>query len=76
MTTYRNLYIRNRAIAVEGETVLVNNTYKTCKLNTICLNGEKFPATWDSGCGWTYYDYQTHERHSVPDSTEIDSEWE
>ena len=75
MNTFNDLYQRSRAIAVEGETKLIGETYKTCKLNFVKIEGEIYPADWCSVRGWTYYNNHTCERKLIPDEVEILVDW-
>lgn len=75
MTTFNDLYQKSRATAVEGQTILIGDTYKNCKLNFVKIEGEIYPADFCSIRGWTYYDNNTEERKLVPDSVEILIEW-
>lgn len=75
MDSFNDLYRKSRAMAVEGQTILVGDNYKTCKINIVKIDSEKYPADWCSVRGWTYYNNHTHERKLVPDSVAILSEW-
>lgn len=76
MDTFYNQRKRSRAIALEGETVLQDNTYKICKLNLVQMNGEFYPAFWNSIDGWRYFDIRQDEMRLVPDCAEISCEWD
>ena len=76
METFYNQRKRSRAIALEGETVLQDDTYKTCKLNLVQINGEFHPAFWNSVDGWRYFDVRQNEMRLVPDDAEISCEWD
>ena len=76
MDTYNNQRKRSRAIALEGETMLIGDTYKTCKLNLVQINGEFHPAFWNSIDGWRYFNIRQDEMRLVPDSAEISCEWD
>lgn len=75
MKTFYNLYQKSRAVAVEGQTILIGDTYKICKLNLVQIEGEIYPADWCSVRGWTYYDNHTCERKLIPDEVEILVDW-
>lgn len=75
METFNKQRKRSRADALEGETMLIGDTYKTCKINFVKIDGEFYPAWWNSVDGWTYYNFYTEERKLVPDSVEILCEW-
>lgn len=75
MNTFDKQRKRSRADALEGETMLIGDTYKTCKLNFLQIDGEFYPAFYCSVEGWTYYNFHTEERKLVPDSVEILCEW-
>ena len=51
METFDKQRKRSRAVAIEGETVLIGDTYKTCKLNFLQIDGEFYPAFYCS-CEW------------------------
>lgn len=75
MITFNNLYQKSRAMAVEGQSILVGDNYKTCKINIVEIDGEKYPANWCSIQGWSYYDNHTHKRKLVPDGVQILCDW-
>ena len=76
MATFNNQRKRSRAIALEGEAILVGDNYKTCKLNLVQINGEFHPAFWNSVDGWRYFDIRQDEMRLVPDGAEISCEWD
>ena len=76
MDTFENQRKRSRAVALEGEAILVGDTYKTCKLNLVQINGEFYPAFWNSVEGWRYFDIRQDEMRLVPDGVEIVCEWD
>ena len=75
METFDKQRKRFRATAIEGETVLIGDTFKTCKINFVKIGGEFYPAFYSSVEGWTYYNFHTEERKLVPDSVEILVDW-
>ena len=76
MDTFNNQRKRSRAIALEGETVLQDDVYKTCKLNLVQIDGEFHPAYYCSVNGWRYYNLRSGEKKLVPDGAEISCEWD
>ena len=73
---YNDLYTRNRVSVHPGETAVIDGTYKTCKLNLVRINNQVYPADYSKINGWTYYDYNSHQRRQIPDGAEISIEWE
>ena len=76
MDTFENQRKRSRAIALEGETILLDDTYKTCKLNIVKIGNEFHPAFWNSVDGWRWFDVRQNEMRLVPDGAEILCEWD